>query len=146
MSFFTEINQKYQVYAYGEASTESTIQKLKDFSVVAIPEEYCEIIREKEIEICIKDEDGYVGLSIWGADRCLEWNPGHFVQKYIPNGIAIGDNGGGDMLLYANGKKGFGLYLADFGNLDKDELIYVSKSLKDLLLKGIGIDVIINNY
>ncbi len=146
MSFLDEINQKYKVYFYGEASAQNAIQNLKDFSAVSIPEEYFEIVREKEIEISIKEDDGYVGLSIWGADRCLECNPAYHIQRYIPNGIAIGDNGGGSALLYANGKKGFGLYLVDFGDLDEDELIYISKSLKDLLLKGIGIDVYLNNY
>ena len=146
MSFLNKISQRYKVYPYGEASSENSIQNLKNFCAVSIPEEYFEIIREKEIEISIKDKDGYVGLGIWGADKGVELNQGYYIQKYIPDGIAIGDNGGGKALLYANGKKGFGLYLVDFGDLDKEELIYVSKSLKNLLLKEIGMDIFIDNY
>ena len=63
MSFLNKISQRYKVYPYGEASSENSIQNLKNFCAVPIPEEYFENKREKEIEISIKDKDGYVGKS-----------------------------------------------------------------------------------
>ncbi len=145
MHFFDEVNKKYKVFEFGEVSNVDSIMKLKDFSPIQIPEEYFEIITErKEIEINIRDIE-YIGISIWSARRCIEMNNGYDIQKYIPNSIAIGDDGKGNTLLYAKGKQGFGLYIVEFGNLDAEEMKYISKSLKDLLLKGIGIDILFHN-
>jgi len=143
MNFFDEINKKYKVFEFGEISNVDSIMKLKDFSPIQIPEEYFEIICNKtEIEINIKNMDY---IRIWSADNSIEMNTGYYIQKYIPNSIAIGDDGKGNTLLYANGKQGFGLYIVEFGNLDAEEMKYISKSLKDLLLKGIGVDILFNN-
>ena len=130
MHFFDEVNKKYKVFEFGEVSNVDSIMKLKDFSPIQIPEEYFEIITErKEIEINIRDIE-YIGISIWSARRCIEMNNGYDIQKYIPNSIAIGDDGKGNTLLYTKGKQGFGLYIVEFGNLDAEEMKYISKSLK----------------
>ncbi len=143
MHFFDEVNKKYKVFEFGEVSNVDSIMKLKDFSPIQIPEEYFEIITErKEIEINIRDIDY---IRIWSADNSIEMNNGYDIQKYIPNSIAIGDDEGEYILLYANGKQGFGLYIVEFGNLDAEEMKYISKSLKDLLLKGIGTDILFHN-
>lgn len=132
MNFFDEISKKYKIFVYGDVSSIDSIKKLKDFSTIQIPEEYFEIISEKrEIEINIKDRKY---ISIWSAKRCIEMNNIYYIQKYIPNSIAIGDDGDGNTLLYANGKEGFGLYIVAFNDLEIDEMKYISKSLKDLLL------------
>ena len=36
-----------------------------------------------------------------------------------------------------------GLYVVEFGDLDVDEMRYISKSITDLLVHGEGIDIII---
>ena len=143
MDFFDEINKKYEIFINGEASSIDSIRKLKDFSPVQIPEEYFEIIRRKtEIEINIKDTNY---IRIWSADSSIEMNTAYYIQKYIPNSIAIGDDEGEYVFLYANGKEGFGLYIVEFGDLDVDEMKYISKSLKDLLLNGVGVDILVNS-
>lgn len=143
MDFFDEINKKYEIFINGEASSIDSIKKLKDFSPVQIPEEYFEIIRRKtEIEINIKDTNY---IRIWSADSSIEMNTAYYIQKYIPNSIAIGDDEGEYVFLYANGKEGFGLYIVEFGDLDVDEMKYISKSLKDLLLNGVGVDILVNS-
>ncbi len=143
MNFFDEINKRYKIFINGEASSIESIKKLKNFSPIQIPEEYFEIICNKtEIEINIKNMDY---IRIWSADNSIEMNNGYYIQKYIPNSIAIGDDEGEYILLYANGKQGFGLYIVEFGNLDAEEMKYISKSLKDLLLKGIGVDILFDN-
>ena len=143
MNFFDEINKKYKIFINGEASNIDSIKKLKDFSPIPIPEEYFEIIRNKtEIEINVKNMNY---IRIWGADNSIEMNKGYYIQKYIPNSIAIWDDEGEYILLYADGKQGFGLYIVEFGDLDVEEMKYISKSLKDLLLRGIGVDILFNN-
>ncbi len=143
MNFFDEISKKYKIFVYGDVSSIDSIKKLKDFSTIQIPEEYFEIISEKrEIEINIKDRKY---ISIWSAKRCIEMNNIYYIQKYIPNSIAIGDDGDGNTLLYANGKEGFGLYIVAFNDLEIDEMKYISKSLKDLLLNRVGVDILVNS-
>ena len=143
MDFFDEINKKYEIFINGEASSIDSIRKLKDFSPVQIPEEYFEIIRRKtEIEINIKDTNY---IRIWSADSSIEMNTAYYILKYIPYSIAIGDDEGEYVFLYANGKEGFGLYIVEFGDLDVDEMKYISKSLKDLLLNGVGVDILVNS-
>lgn len=139
MSFLNEIKAKCKFFEYGEVSDYESIEHLKIFSPVAIPEEYFDIITEnKEIEFHIKEEKY---ISIWGAKRCVEMNKAYHIQKYILEGIAIADDGFNNVLLYANGKKGFGVYIANFGDLNVEEMKYISKSMKELVIEEIGINV-----
>lgn len=71
-------------------------------------------------------------------------NEAYSIQENVPNSLAIADDEGGNALIYAIGKQGFGLYVVAFNDLDPDELRYVSKSLSELLEENIGIDVIIS--
>lgn len=140
MDFLDEIKAKYQIFVYGEISSIHSINHLKSFSPVAIPQEYFDIIaNSEEIEFILDWKE----VRIWSAESCLEMNQAYYIQKYIPEGIAIADDGCDNILLYANGKKGFGLYIVAFNNLDIDEMIYLAKSLRDFLIKGIGIDIFI---
>ena len=139
MDFLSEIKSKYEIFVHGEISSIDSINDLKTFSPVAIPQEYFDIIENsEEIEFIIKD---WKQITIWNANSCIEINRAYNIQKYISQSISICDVGHDNILLYANGKKGFGLYIAAFNNLDIDEMMYISKSLKDFILKEIGIDV-----
>ena len=55
--------------------------------------------------------------------------------------LAIGDDEGGKVIFYAEGKEGFGLYLVGFGNLDLDDAVYIAPSLEALLIEGIGAEI-----
>ena len=70
-------------------------------------------------------------------------NVAYKIQKYIPCSLAIADDEECNVLIYATGKNGFGLYVVSISDLEIDEMIYVSQSLADLLVHGEGIDTII---
>ena len=73
-------------------------------------------------------------------------NKSYHIQHYIPNSLAIGDDEGENVLIYATGSKGFGLYLVPFGYLYINALQYVAGSLSELLRDNVGMDVVIDCY
>lgn len=100
--------------------------------------EYIEIVRQvTNVEINVCNE---MYIRIWDPTDCIEMNEAYYIQKYIPYSLAIGDDEGGKVLIYASGKEGFGVYLVDLGNLDIQDSIKLTVSLKLLLKNGIGID------
>ena len=61
-----------------------------------------------------------------GADLLRNW--ASFACK-LPNSLAIGDDEGGNAIIYAEGKNGFGVYAVSFSDLDADEIIFIAKCL-----------------
>lgn len=141
MNILNNLNEIFRVDASNNASNEMEIAQLIDFSPINVPLEYLELIREKtEMEININDK---MYIRLWGASGCIELNEAYLIQKYIPSSLAIGDNEGGDAILYAEGKNGFGIYTVAFNDLDIDEMIYISKSLVELLVYSKGVEKLI---
>ena len=58
----------------------------------------------------------------------------------MPGAIPIGDNGGGEVIFYADGSNGFGLYQVKYGNLDLEDATWIAPDLEALLYRGEGID------
>ena len=142
MNILKNLSSNYKIYASQLGSNSEQIKKLINFSEINIPNDFLHLIRLlSEIEINVGEEKY---IRIWGADGCIEMNEAYNIQKNIPLSLAIADDEGGNALLYTTGKKGFGLYIIAFNDLDVDELIYVSKSLNDLLVNNIGINIIKN--
>ena len=67
-------------------------------------------------------------------------NESYEIQDYIPNSLAVGDDEGGNALIYFEGAEGFGLYIVGFGDLDPEEAVKVASSLNDLLIQDTGIE------
>lgn len=142
MSVLKNLSNNFRIDTSKPASSSEEINKLINFSDIQIPKDFLEIIMEMtEIEINV-DEKKYI--RIWGADGCIEMNTAYNIVESIPNSLAIGDDEGGNALIYTTGQNGFGLYLIAFNDLDIDELQYVSDSLSDFFINNIGIDVIKN--
>lgn len=142
MSIINELNEACRIDASNGASKEREIDNLIEFSSIDVPTEYLELIRERtEIEISIQNKK-YIRL--WGADGCIELNKEYYIQKYIPNSLAIGDDEDGNVILYAQGKNGFGIYVVAFNDLDISEMTFISESLKDMLVLMKGVDKLIN--
>lgn len=100
--------------------------------------EYIEIVRQvTNVEINVCNE---IYIRIWGPTDCIEMNESYYIQKYIPYSLAIGDDESGKVLIYATGIEGFGVYLVDLGNLDMQDSIKLTESLKLLLKNRIGIE------
>lgn len=142
MSSIQNMNVVFRIDASDFASSENAIQNLMKFSQINVPIEFIEIISElTEVEISVNNE---MYIRIWGAENCIEMNEAYNIQKYIPNSLAIGDDEGGNALIYANGPRGYGLYLISFNDLEVEEMKFISSSLFDLLHNATGIDVILS--
>lgn len=142
MSMLSELNKIYRVDASNNASDERDIADLIAFSPFEVPSEYLELIQERtEVEINVQNQ-GYI--RIWGAKGCIEMNEAYFIQKYIPYSLAIGDDEGGNAILYAEGQNGFGIYAVGFGDLDADDMVFIAKSLRDLLILANGIEILMD--
>lgn len=125
----------------GCSSLEAVIKMKNMFGDNALPDEYISFINQaSEVEISINDMSF---IRIWGAEGVIEMNDAYHVQKYIPGGIAIGDDEGGSIIFYAVGKSGYGLYKTGFGDLDINDSEYISDSLVSLLINGNGVEKLI---
>ncbi|MDM5153725.1 SMI1/KNR4 family protein [Bacillus sp. DX1.1] len=137
MHILKKLNEIFTLETQELPATEEAIQELQVFSSIDVPLDYLEVIQHStNAEINVNNE---IYIRILGPTDCIEINEAHNVQNYIPNSLAIGDDEGGKALLYADGKEGFGFYIVDFGDLDIEEAIKISPSLKALLVDGIGI-------
>ncbi|MED5371887.1 MAG: hypothetical protein VX899_12780 [Myxococcota bacterium] len=81
-------------------------------------------------------------LRIWSPSGILELNDAHALQAYM-NAVAIADNGGSGVLVFAEAQDGSGLYMTSFADPDPDELVFVSESLTALLRDGVGLDAVV---
>lgn len=141
MSIINELDKIFRIDGSCNAANESEIDELIKYATLTVPDEYLELIREQtEVEISINDQKY---IRIWGADGVIEMNDAYFIQRYIPNSLAIGDDEDGNALLYADGKSGFGLYAVAFNDLDVDEMIFISGTLKELLIAAKGVEKLI---
>lgn len=144
MSIISEFNEKFRIDVSCNASDENEINELINFASIKIPTEYLELIREKtELEINIQNKKY---IRIWGADGCIEMNEAYYIQKYIPNSLAIGDDEDGNAIIYADGKNGFGVYAVAFNDLGTDEMIFIAKSLSDIFIFAKGIEKLLALY
>ena len=62
------------------------------------------------------------------------------ISKRIAGAIPIGDDGGGKVIFYMNGKKGFGLYHVGYGDLDAEDATFAAPNLSALFELGAGVD------
>lgn len=139
MNVLDYINKLFRIDVFDKKSSEKDIDDLLLYSSISVPYEFLAIIRERtEIEILV-DKRKYV--RIWGARGCIDMNEAYHIQKYIPNSLAIGDDECGNTLIYAYGKNDFGVYIVAFNDLDVNELVYISGSLKEFFVDGIGVEV-----
>lgn len=135
MDLLGDLDHSFQIAAAEDASSEAEIAALTAFSEIPVPPEYVSIIRRHaELELSVSGT-GY--LRIWGAGGCVEMNEAYQIQKYIPGSLAIGDDGGGNVLLYTAGEAG--LYAVPLNDLGTDGLTRIADSLAALLVGGEGV-------
>lgn len=142
MDIISKLTNSYKLVANKKASSDTDIELLKDFSKIQVPEDYvCLIEQMSEIELTVC-KNRYI--RIWGAIGCIEMNSAYKIQYWIPDSLAIGDDGNCNILIYANGNKGFGLYVVSLDDMETDEMVFISNTLSDLLIYNIGLKTIQN--
>ncbi len=126
---FEWFNKAFKIEEYQAGSSDEEIGSMRKACPIEIPPEFIEIIKTaSEIEISVMDERY---IRIWGAAGCVEMNEAYQIRKYIPRSWAIGDDGGGNAIIYMTGEKGKGVYAIPFGDLCVEDAYYLSPSLRD---------------
>lgn len=139
MSILSKMSKSFHLAASDIKSKDNEVDELIQYSKIDVPSEYLAIIKEKtEIEILV-DNEKYI--RIWGANGCIEMNDAYYIQKYIPDSLAIGDDECSNIVLYADGKNGFGVYIVPLNDLGVDKLVYIADSLEAFLVNEEGIDI-----
>lgn len=142
MSILSKMSGLFKVVTNNTKSSDVEIDELIQFSKIDIPVEFIQIIKEKtELEIQVDDKKY---IRIWGANGCIEMNTAYYIQKYISNSLAIGDDECCNAVLYAYGNKGFGVYIVSLGDLDIEEMVFIADSLEDFFVNEEGLDVFNN--
>jgi hypothetical protein len=132
----SDINPAFQVTAkQAPASVPDLARMRKGFPQV--PEEYLSLIQEATA-IELRCEPRY--LRIWHPDTCLDHADGYQMSRWLPGSVPIGDDGGGRVLMYFDGTKGWGLYRVSYGYLDPKGAVWVSASLTRLLVEKDGLE------
>lgn len=143
MTLLDKISSRFSVDAQEAPANEEEIKSLTEFSPINVPSDYLDIVSEAtEVEINVSGEKY---IRIWSPAGCVEMNESYEIQDYIPDSLAVGDDEGGNALIYFEGKGGFGLYIVGFGDLDAEEAVKVAASLNDLLINDIGIEKILES-
>jgi hypothetical protein len=125
------------ILAKQPAARPEEIQELFDY-FKHCPQEYVNLIRQAtEIELQYLNNQ-YV--RIWGPLGCIEMDAGYGIRQHIPSAFPVGDDGGGHVIFFVNGKRGFGLYHVGFGNLDLDDAIWIAPDLHRFLVNCEGVD------
>lgn len=130
------LDSSFRVLATAPAADPTQIAALQGY-FGPVPAEYLETVAEAtEIEC---QHSGGQYIRIWGPDGCIEMDDIYGIRASVPGAFPIGDDGGGHIIFYYEGKRGAGLYHLDYGNLDGEDAVFIAPSLADLLTKTIGI-------
>ena len=95
-----------------------------------LPAEFLELMGEAtDVEL------SYCGryLRLYGPAGCVEMDEAYAISSRIPQAITVGDNGGGEAIVFVPGR---GLHRVGYGALFADELVYIARTLDDLLVQA----------
>lgn len=139
-----DLNDRLSIDLTGSPEDVEILENFTKEIGVNLPQDYKEIVK-KASDIVIR-VDNEIVIRIWGAEWCVNLNEAYSIPEFSPNSLAIADNGGGKCLIYLEGSKGNGLYYTGFGDLDKETAVYLAPTLTDLLVKGEGVQRLLDNY
>lgn len=133
---FHSLHASFQLLAHEAAAGTAELASLeKHFG--SVPQEYVDLVLAAT-QIELAHSSGQY-IRIWAPATCIEMDDGYGIRKRLPGAIPIGDDGGGQVIFYRDGKHGFGLYHVGYGNLDPDDEVWIAPSLTALLTQAIGI-------
>lgn len=132
-----KIRKMYQVLDEYPRAESIELRMFEDY-FKRVPSDYRELVGEaKEIEL-LHPNGEYV--CIWNPLRCIDTYEEYSFGRYMPGVIPIGSNGFGEVIFYATGNRGAGLYHVGYGNLDLQDAVWIAPSLREFLTEGEGIE------
>lgn len=130
----------YHLHAYGPPATAAEIERFVARHA-ELPPGYLSVVREATGIVLLWQRR--VELLLWGPDEAIGMDDAYGVSASLPGAVAIGSNGGGQLIVYGKGTDGPGLYLVAAGALFLDEdALWIASDLTALLEHGEGADVI----
>lgn len=101
-----------------------------------LPDDYLQFMgKNKTVEIEVHYDSDFEYIAIYDVLDSKSRMDDIGLYDTIPNAVPIGDNGGSELIIYATGNSGFGLYLVDFSVISIDEAIYIGESFTHLFSK-----------
>lgn len=130
----------YHLYAYGPPATAAAIARFVARHAEP-PPGYLVVVRQATGIVLLLQRRSE--LRLWGPDEAIGMDDAYGVSAYLPGAIAIGDNGGGELIVQGEGAAGSGLYLVAAGSLSLDEdAPWIAPDLIALLERGEGAEVV----
>ncbi len=143
MTITESLHVRLALAASRPAASEASLSALTTFfhsSGCSLPDDYRALLGEAtELEISV-DRDAHIRL--WDPAGVVEMNEAHSLQSYLQEAVAIGDDEGEDIYVFMTGESGFGIYRTSFADPDPDEVVFISSSIRDLLVDGRGLDLL----
>lgn len=137
MSIADHFSSSFQVIRCDIGEKSESIYELNKWFNISLPIDYVQLLQQMS-EIEINCSNKYI--RIWNVQGCIEMNTAYDIQKYIPDSMAIGDDGYCNVFIYANGSNGFGLYILPLDDIEFDGLIFLAPSISDFFCKNIGVE------
>lgn len=129
---------------------EEKIRKVLNASPVQLPEDYIEFLKfisgDKNYGISLFVDEGNLEIVIYSAEMALvkreEFNfPS--TKEFMERAWLLGDDLGGLVYFYGEGRDGFGIYRGSAGGLNYEYAKKIADSLTEFLVNGVGIDIAI---
>lgn len=93
-----------------------------------LPRAFAELMCEvTELELAYRGRY----LRLYGPKGCREMDDAYSIGARIPGAITVGDNGGGEAILFLPGT---GIVRVGYGALHPDEVEHIADSLEELLV------------
>ncbi|WCP73905.1 hypothetical protein [Sphingomonas hankookensis] len=130
----------YHLHAHGPPATAAEIARFMA-RYAAPPPGYLAVVRQATGIVLLWQRRGE--LRLWGPDEAVGMDEAYGVSAHLPGAVAIGDNGGGELIVQGTGTNGPGLYLVAAGSLFLDEdAPWIAPDLTALLARGEGADIV----
>lgn len=130
----------YHLHAYGPPATVEEIERFVA-RYAELPPGYLSLVRQATGIVLLWQRRGE--LRLWGPDEAMGMDDAYGVSASLPGAVAIGDNGGGELIVHGEGTDGPALYLVAAGSLFLDEdAPMIARDLTTLLERGQGADVV----
>lgn len=129
---------------------EEYIKKVMEQSPVKLPDDYIDFLRvisgDENIGISFQVDSKGQELFIWSAKFAYESRIYDYSLPVYEDVInctwVIGDNVGEVLFFYGVGNDGFGIYGVDVSEFDISVSTKIADSLTDLLVNGVGLDIL----
>lgn len=130
----------YHLHSSGPPATSADVARFVA-RYPEVPPGYLEVVREATSIVLLWRQCGE--LRLWGPDEAIGMDDAYGVSASLPGAVAIGDNGGGELIVHGAGTSGPGLYLIAAGSLFLDaDAAWIATDLSALLERGEGAAVV----